>query len=1129
MLRNYFVPGFALLLAALIVPLRNSPSPLLQNQSGNRPQQTQNRRPLPGSNSQTGKRAQIEKDKPLWEPGDVCNSALDEMQYKLGEFGLSDGGDSNGAKSRAPAEAMIALVPDPIHTHLALAFDRTMDTIQQALQDEPSPELPGWVYTSQWLPWDRVPYQASENPIDRTDARTFDTERECAPGVLIFRQNRFQKGPVSEKFLAVFLVGESPTSGIINQEQFIHALKQWRIIQGSSSTLRILGPTFSSSLPSLDGLLQSEKCGSEGTTSENCFSVAQVISGTVETSPSIVYEHFRGLKDAHFLSLMESSETTQKMLLRYLHSQEDVLAEQVAFVSEDETPFGNLGESAHAGPPDSRESESGKKTESHSISFHFPREISQLRNAYEQNSTLTGSTPNPNPNAGSQSLKLSLEDRHEEEDSVPSFADEQSAISQETVLSSIARTMKDRSVRVAVISGSDVLDVVFVARFFRRNLPDVRIILSNADLFFLRSPDTHEFSGMLAVTTYPLIPDDAIWSGRFLKGSPDGPYGAVLPDRIFTSFDTQGIYNALRLVEFSNIKSRCAQDNTSGRSQSGITCIVDVNSAPLSLWLAEYKDPFHGGDRPPLWLNAIGRGRFWPIALLSDSSASSLPKISTSPAAEDDPDTIPPSMFGPSITWEGVVFVLFFFFLAGIVLCLFANIHRWPQYHFGVPQTNSERRAWIVFGIVLCYSWMTRLLILDLPAKEFFQNRTNWFLLVFEGVLLAFAIWLICNPLRTVWRAICASLLVLATIVAQIQFHKIMPDDFRRYFFYLYRSEHIFGGVSPVVPFLCLFMAFICLTSRHIKSLFVFSPALRPRVPSAMVNAVGLIQLPNSIAVRNIFEACSSPWRLLYARARLGAAKSPGWLTIAFAATAFTGIVLLLLLSLFALLPNGLETLETRGYRDCLAVFSFLIFFMLLHEIFWGAFHMDQPEERSAGASRADYTPRMFQPGLRFSWRHLWLRLDLSLESRYKPLTRAFESMKRVQRNLRLTFFPIEVAHRAETVQQRYSEMLSVQGDEVIALFQAYQRSLRNCAAAVILRILNDPFYQSEGLATSLDQPTEKVDKVLEAEAQANPLRASAQEFVALVYVHAIQQVLVDIRGTRVFLRIRLSLLTPGA
>ena len=30
---------------------------------------------------------------------------------------------------------MIALVPDPVHTHLALLFDRYIDVIQQALQD----------------------------------------------------------------------------------------------------------------------------------------------------------------------------------------------------------------------------------------------------------------------------------------------------------------------------------------------------------------------------------------------------------------------------------------------------------------------------------------------------------------------------------------------------------------------------------------------------------------------------------------------------------------------------------------------------------------------------------------------------------------------------------------------------------------------------------------------------------------------------------------------------------------------------------------------------------------------------------------------------------------------------------
>ena len=42
---------------------------------------------------------------------------------------------------------MIVTIPDPRHTHLSLQFDRTLEAIQQAAQDEK------YTYDSSWLPW----------------------------------------------------------------------------------------------------------------------------------------------------------------------------------------------------------------------------------------------------------------------------------------------------------------------------------------------------------------------------------------------------------------------------------------------------------------------------------------------------------------------------------------------------------------------------------------------------------------------------------------------------------------------------------------------------------------------------------------------------------------------------------------------------------------------------------------------------------------------------------------------------------------------------------------------------------------------------------------------------------------
>ena len=57
---------------------------------------------------------------------------------------------------------VIALAPDPIHTHLSGYFDRTMDAIQAAAQDEQ------YVYDSSWLPWKE---ETKSFPL-RSDAET---------------------------------------------------------------------------------------------------------------------------------------------------------------------------------------------------------------------------------------------------------------------------------------------------------------------------------------------------------------------------------------------------------------------------------------------------------------------------------------------------------------------------------------------------------------------------------------------------------------------------------------------------------------------------------------------------------------------------------------------------------------------------------------------------------------------------------------------------------------------------------------------------------------------------------------------------------------------------------------------
>ncbi|MGA9668057.1 MAG: hypothetical protein WBQ94_02550, partial [Terracidiphilus sp.] len=116
---------------------------------------------------------------------------------------------------------VVSTVPDPLHTLLNLQFDRTIDAIQQAAQDE------GFTYDSSWLPWKARAADYS----GRTDQANEDAEisrRELCPGLILFRQNmhRASTQRYNDTYthgLFVFLVGEKPTTGI-NRVQWDNAL-----------------------------------------------------------------------------------------------------------------------------------------------------------------------------------------------------------------------------------------------------------------------------------------------------------------------------------------------------------------------------------------------------------------------------------------------------------------------------------------------------------------------------------------------------------------------------------------------------------------------------------------------------------------------------------------------------------------------------------------------------------------------------------------------------------------------------------------------------------------------------------------------------------------------------------------
>src|SRR5579862_1373234 len=135
---------------------------------------------------------------------------------------------------------VVAILPDPAHTHLPVLFDQFAVAIQEGAQDEK------YDFDGSWLPWDD---DETSYPL-LADEKTSNLEkalRENQPGIILFRKTLDcpenggkqvgckEEWPASGKQdenalaksyrqgLVVFVVGEDATHGI-HREQFRNAL-----------------------------------------------------------------------------------------------------------------------------------------------------------------------------------------------------------------------------------------------------------------------------------------------------------------------------------------------------------------------------------------------------------------------------------------------------------------------------------------------------------------------------------------------------------------------------------------------------------------------------------------------------------------------------------------------------------------------------------------------------------------------------------------------------------------------------------------------------------------------------------------------------------------------------------------
>ena len=454
--------------------------------------------------------------------------------------------------------AMIATIPDPVHTHLALAFDRTIDSMLQAAADN------GYVSSYYWLPWKHRHGELRSAEVESGEEEGHEPEREKLPGLVILKY--LPQGDMahdSRPFLKVvylFLVAETPTEGVDgfqlqNAIKYENDLRQLlsdqHFSRGGNGHISIIGPLYSGSWESLHAGLEYARTNYTWT---GPFHVAAVTSTMpFADTPEMEYKSFGEDRQFAMQTLFKLSKESGYDLRRF------------AVLSEDDTAFGNV-ESFEIGKYDVQ-------------SIRFPREISLLRNAQVTVATADdrGSIPSPY-------LRFSLKD-NSAHDSVPQFSREHTPLSQEAEMMAIARELRRFRIQFAIILASNALDQIFLAQSLHRACPDTKLVFLLSDLLFEREIDNVPFIGSIALTPYPLI-------------------GLRTAGRAYPTSTSEAVFNAVSYSFCDGLLNETCQQKSDAKSRRPI--------------LQGYRNLANPAvKRPALWATTIGSDGYYPLGIVS--------------------------------------------------------------------------------------------------------------------------------------------------------------------------------------------------------------------------------------------------------------------------------------------------------------------------------------------------------------------------------------------------------------------------------------------------------------------------------------------------------------------------------
>jgi hypothetical protein len=641
---------------------------------------------------------------------------------------------------------VLATVPDPSHTRLSLFADQSIAAIQQGAAEA------NWEFATQWLPW-------SGTGTDKGE--TGKAAQDQQPGVLVFRHAAPKPALAGKGWppgaLLVFVAGESPTAGV-NPRQFQIARAYMQALCPSDA-VKVAGPTFSGSFHSLARLIVQDKDPQHPDRYQY-----QVESGTAQSLSNI--EAFRNAagRDVQFNS------ATQDLAAQYRHL-EDLRRElripvsQVAVLVEDESTFGDVAASGASSGTD------------HFRVFRFPREISHLRDAYHK--AVQGSKTETAPTADPD---FTLTDPNAGEDSIPTYSQTQTPLSQNGVINEITRTIERAGIRVVYVSATNVLDVLFLAGVLRRQCPDTRLVVQNADLLFVQAEQTQPLAGSLFLASYPLFAEGDLWKGR--------SHIDIFPDTL-----SEGVFQATCSLLAG--EGDCPPASVRSNPPAWLLTLDRRGFMPVRFWPTGTGTPEPGRMPSPQVLNFLSSA----FALFSAAIGVWILLLGWNPTWQADARFEPVGCdggdHGVCESWRGFYLFVFLLILIAIqaVICVSRLVNDW--------QNPMQDWPWLMLMLVGC---------------------------AFPAIMM----WRGCRP-RCTWKGVClpawlaAAAAVLAAVDGVLWFLCCRGEGTGKLF--SFRVAELRFGSSPLWPIVTAVLALLLWCVVHVTRLHLAScdePGIAP-------------------------------------------------------------------------------------------------------------------------------------------------------------------------------------------------------------------------------------------------------------------------------------------------------------